>query len=155
MCFPAALADLEGSLAESHSICILLNTTTRWTCTAAHVHVPVQESRPHGLLKKKSSPDVLFRSLQHAELQPLLFEPSATHPQPSHSRHQRTVGFDLSPHAESPQTSNGHNGTHEQLQVPSENGSEASEADRSATSPGWVPCCCSGHPISAVRVITL
>ena len=59
----------------------------------------VQESKPHPHVHKPSSPAVLFRSLQHGELKAHMHDPKLAQSQPVHRAH-RTVGFELSPHAE-------------------------------------------------------
>ena len=94
-----------------------------------HPLAPQQEGRPQRLAKKKSSPDVLFRSLQHQELNSHMCDPSVTHPQPGRHRHSRTVGFNLSPHAESLD-----NGIMDG-QAPTQSG-EDTEAEGHSASPG-------------------
>lgn len=102
-------------------------------CLQIDVRRALQDSRAKRL-RKKSSPEALFRSLQHGEQKPLIFNPSNLELQVPQPRHKRTVGFALSPHAESPQaaSTNGDIASHA---VPVSSDLENSDSDVEA----WVP----------------
>lgn len=94
-------------------------------------HASLQESRSHRLRTKTSSPAAMFHSLQHGESKAHMFDASnsVTRLQPLQSR---TVGFDLSPHAE--QMLSGRLGSHA-LDIPSDIDSVDSDADASTATP--------------------